>query len=44
MLFNTLSQSIQHYGNINEDVAKDMEHKFGINSSQTQQLYMYFCI
>jgi hypothetical protein len=34
-----LSQSIQHYGNTNEDVAKDMKQKFGINSSQTQQLY-----
>jgi len=37
-----LSQSIQHYGgNINEDVVKDMEQKFGIHPSQTQQLYEF---
>jgi hypothetical protein len=36
-----LSQAIQHYGHINEDVVKDMEQKFGINPSQTGQLYEY---
>ena len=37
-----LSQSIQHYGgNINADVVKDMEQKFGIHPSQTQQLYQF---
>jgi len=35
------SQSIQHYGKINEDVAEDMEQKFGINLSQTQHLYEF---
>jgi len=34
-----LSQGIEHYGNFNEDVVHDIEQKFGINSSQTQQLY-----
>ena len=37
-----LSQSIQHYGgNINADVVKDMEQKFGIHPSQTHQLYEF---
>jgi len=38
-----LSQSIQYYGSINanEDIEKDMEQKFGINPSQTQQLYKF---
>jgi len=36
-----LSQSIQHYGEINESVIKDMEEKFGIIPSQTQQLYEF---
>jgi len=36
-----LSQSIQHYGELNEDVKKDMEQKFGIEALQTQQLYEF---
>ena len=36
-----LSYSIHHYGKMNKDVEKDMEHKFGITSSQTQQLYEF---
>ena len=36
-----LSQSIQHYGNMNEDVVKDMEQKFGINPQQTHRLYKF---
>jgi len=41
-LLQLLSQSIQHYGgNINEDVVKDMEQKFGIHPSKTQQLYEF---
>ena len=36
-----LSQSIQHYGKVNEDVVKDMQQKFGIIPLQTQQLYEF---
>ena len=34
-----LSQSLQHYDGLNQDVIMDMETKFGIISAQTQQLY-----
>ena len=36
-----LFQSIEHYRGFNENVARDIEQKFGIITSQTNQLYEF---
>ena len=36
-----LSQGIQHYNGLHQDLLMDMETKFGIIPAQTQQLYEF---